>query len=63
MALVATGMTKGRGTGKMLAADAAQAPLKGIEDGRDEVWVGKTQLLRAIERISPPLAHRLLRNG
>jgi uncharacterized oxidoreductase len=63
MALVATGMTEGRGAGKISAGRAAQAVLDGIEDGRDEVWVGRTRLLRAIGRIAPLLAYRLLRNG
>lgn len=63
MAFVDTGMTRGRGVNKMSAKDAAHAVIKGIEQDRSEVWVGKTRLLRAVSRLSPALAYRLLRNA
>ncbi len=63
MALVETGMTRGRDGAKMDPADAAQAVVEGLERGRNEVWVGKARLLGAIHRLSPRLAYRLLRNG
>lgn len=63
MALVDTAMTSERGGQKMSGQAAAQAIVNGIKKKRDEVWVGKTRLLRIINRLSPALAHRLLRNA
>ncbi len=40
---------------------AAEDLLKGIEAGRDEIWIERTRLLRLLNRLSPALAHRLLR--
>ena len=63
MPLVDTGMTRGRGKGKIQAADAARAVIAGLSAGRSEVWVGKARLLKWISRIAPSLAYRLLREG
>nr|WP_324754109.1 SDR family NAD(P)-dependent oxidoreductase [Roseovarius sp. Pro17] len=61
MALVDTDMTQGRGSGKITPKDAAANVLAGIRAGRSEVWVGKSRLLRILDRISPALSHRILR--
>lgn len=61
MTLVDTGMTAGRGRGKTTPAKAAAALLRGLRADRDEIWVGKTKLLRLIHRLSPRMAERMLR--
>jgi uncharacterized oxidoreductase len=63
MAFVDTGMTRSRSGSKISATDAAAGVIGGLERNRDEVWIGKTKLLRAINRLSPAVAQRLLRNG
>lgn len=61
MALVDTGMTAGRGRGKISPAKAARGVLRGIERGEDEIWIGKTKLLRVLNRLSPRLVERIMR--
>jgi len=61
--LVDTPMTAGRGRAKIPPAQVAAATLDGLRTGRREVNVGKTKLLRAVQRLSPALADRILRNG
>ncbi|WP_417686899.1 SDR family oxidoreductase [Roseibium sp.] len=61
MALVDTDMTAGRGTGKISPETAATGILKGLEAGREEIWIGKAGLLRWIHRVSPGLAARILK--
>lgn len=61
MALVDTDMTKGRGSGKITAAQAASEVLSVLDRYRPEVWVGKAKLLRFINRLSPALADRIMR--
>ncbi|MGR3761856.1 SDR family NAD(P)-dependent oxidoreductase [Roseobacteraceae bacterium NS-SX3] len=63
MALTETGMTAGRGRGKIPPEAAAAALLRGVARGKSEIWVGQMQLLRMIHRLSPGLAARLLRKG
>ncbi|MGO4835837.1 SDR family NAD(P)-dependent oxidoreductase, partial [Rhizobiaceae sp. 2RAB30] len=63
MALVDTGMTRGRGKGKISPGAAARHVIDAIERGRDEVWVGATRIIRALHRISPRLAERVLRQS
>ena len=61
MALVDTDMTKGRGSGKITASQAASEVLSVLDRYRPEVWVGKAKLLRLINRFSPALAERMMR--
>lgn len=61
MALVDTDMTRGRGSGKITAADAARTIVGGLENGKSEVWVSKARLLRIVNGMSPTLAKRILR--
>lgn len=63
MALVDTDMTTGRGAGKISAESAAAHVLGAIRSGQPEVWVGKTKILQALHRLSPRLAHRLMRRA
>lgn len=60
--LVDTPMTAGRGRGKIPPAQVAADTLAGLRSRKREVNVGKTKLLRAIQRLSPALADRILRN-
>lgn len=61
MALVDTGMTRGRGKGKISPNEAARQVVLAIERGRTEVWVGATRIIRALHRLSPHLAERVMR--
>lgn len=63
MAFVDTAMTAGRGTRKMHPADAARAVISGLERDRPRIFVGKARILAMLDRISPSLAGRILRNG
>lgn len=58
--LVDTPMTQGRGQGKLAAREVARRILVGIERGTEDIYVGKVNLLRAIERLAPPLARRIM---
>lgn len=59
--LVDTGMTAGRGSGKMAPADVAAEAIAGIEADKDQVFVGKAKLLRTVNRIAPGIAARIMR--
>lgn len=61
--LVDTDMTRGRGTGKIGADEAARAIVDAVVRGRSEVWVGKSRLLRVLRRVAPGLPERILRGG
>ena len=61
MSLVDTDMTQGRGRGKISPDKAAQELLQGLNRGTDEIWIGKTRVLRWIHRVSPALAAKILR--
>lgn len=61
MTLVETGMTTGRGRGKISPNLAAAEVLDGLQRGRDRIWVGKTKVLRVLHRLSPGLVARILR--
>ena len=59
--LVDTGMTAGRGRGKMRAAAAADAILAGVFAGRRHVWVGKAALVPILDRLAPALGRAILK--
>lgn len=59
--LVDTAMTAGRGRGKISPEAAAAEIVAGLRRGRDEIFVGRTKLLRLITRLSPRLAERITR--
>lgn len=61
--LVETAMTEGRGRGKITAQECARQIVDGMAADRPIIDVGKTRLLRAVMRLSPGLAYRILRNG
>ena len=59
--LVDTPMTAGRGSKKISPECAAQAIIKGLEQDRDEIYVGKAKLLPLMMRVWPGLMKRILR--
>jgi uncharacterized oxidoreductase len=61
--LVDTPMTAGRGHGKLSAERCAAEILAGVRRGATEVRVGRTRVLAALQRLSPALAYRIMRNG
>ncbi|MEW1633121.1 hypothetical protein AB0469_03515 [Streptomyces sp. NPDC093801] len=61
--LVDTDMTRGRGRGKISAAEAAGAVIRGIRRDSAEVRIGKVGLLHALLRFAPSLGYRVLRGG
>ncbi|WP_033073121.1 SDR family NAD(P)-dependent oxidoreductase [Sphingopyxis sp. MWB1] len=61
--LVDTPMTAGRGRGKMDAATAAKAILRGIENRHADNDIGKVGLLRLLRRLSPALASRVMQGA
>lgn len=61
--LVDTPMTEGRGSAKLSSESVARRIIAGIERGIAENDIGKVKLLRAINRLSPVLAHRIMQKG
>lgn len=61
--LVDTDMTRGRGEGKILPREVALQTCRWIARDRIEIHACKVKLLRAIHRVVPSVAARLLRNG
>lgn len=61
--LVDTGMTRGRGSGKITAERCAAEILAGLAAGRKEIYVGRSGLLRVLMRTAPALGHRIMRRG
>ena len=59
--LVDTNMTKGRGSGKISAAQAATEIIAGIQAKRPDFGVGKAKLLMRILRMSPSIAKRIMK--
>ena len=61
--MVATPMTQGRGSGKISAQAAAKAIIDSVNQGRDEVFVGKAKLIPVLARLAPSVARKILRGG
>jgi uncharacterized oxidoreductase len=59
--LVDTAMTKGRGSGKLSAEQAASEIIKGLSASNAVIDIGKVKLLRFIRRLSPGLAARIMK--
>lgn len=60
--VVDTRMTAENPHKKMAPADCAAAIVKGIETGREEIYVGAVRALRAVSEVSPALARRIMIN-
>lgn len=61
--LVDTAMTAGRGKGKISTKRLVDEFMKNFKNDRFESNIGKTKLLRFIQRIWPKLADNILKNG
>lgn len=61
--LVGTPMTEGRGKAKMSATRAASDIIKGVEKGKDDIYVGKTKLMPMLSRLSPKLMAHIMKNA
>ena len=61
--LVDTPMTKGRGSNKMSIETAAKLMIAGVENSVVENNIGKTRLLRILNRFSPSLAKSIMRKS
>lgn len=61
--LVDTAMTRGRGRDKVSPDQVAEAICGALVKGREELRIGKTQLLWALQRVSPALAARTMKNA
>lgn len=61
--LVDTAMTKGRGKGKISPKQLVDEFIGNFKGDKFESNIGKTKLLRFIQRISPKLADNILKNG
>lgn len=59
--LVDTPMTRGRGSGKITAKQAARAIIEGVEAGRDEVYIGKARMLPLMMRLAPGIVGTILK--
>ena len=63
MPMVDTGMTQGRGSGKISAAQAASEVLAGIRANRPVVWVGKARAVPLLQRLAPSVLAWIMRRG
>jgi uncharacterized oxidoreductase len=61
--LVDTAMTEGRGKGKISSKQLVDEFMGNLKNDKFESNIGKTKLLRFIQRISPKLADNILKNG
>jgi len=61
--LVDTPMTKGRGTGKLPPDKTASHIIKGINRRTPDNDIGKVKILRAIARLSPGLAQKIMKSA
>lgn len=62
-ALVDTPMTAGRGKGKISPEELVDEFIRAFEKDKFEVSIGKVKLLKLINRLSPWLAERIMKNG
>lgn len=61
--LVDTAMTEGRGKGKITPKQLVDEFLKNFKNDKFESNIGKTKILRLIQRISPKIADNILKKG
>ncbi len=61
--LVETAMTEGRGKGKISPKQLVDEFIANLKNDKFESNIGKTKLLRILQRISPKLADSILKNG
>ncbi len=61
--LVDTAMTAGRGTGKITAEQLVDEFMNNFKNNKFESNIGKTKLLRFIQRLSPKIADKIMKGG
>lgn len=61
--LVDTPMTAGRGKSKMSSDELAGYIIRSLAANRYEAYIGKSRLLKIINRLIPSLAERIMKNG
>lgn len=59
--LVETTMTTGRGKNKMSAEEAAKIIIQGLEKNIQDHDIGKVKFLRALLRLAPSIAHKIMK--
>jgi short-subunit dehydrogenase involved in D-alanine esterification of teichoic acids len=62
-ALVDTPMATGRGKSKITPEQLSDEFLQNFNDNKFESYIGKTKLLKFINRLSPKIADRIMKNG
>jgi uncharacterized oxidoreductase len=61
--LVDTGMTRGRGKGKITPEQLADEFYSALQKNRYHIDIGKVKWLKRINRLSPKLAERIMKNA
>lgn len=61
--LTDTGMTEGRGKNKISPRELVNEFVVAFENGQYEVSIGKVKWLKLLNRISPSIAEKILKNG
>lgn len=61
--LVDTDMSKNRSTNKISAIEVAHQCLEGFRKNQYEINIGKTKLLRFLQRLSPATAEKIIKNN
>lgn len=59
--LVDTPMTQGRPGTKLPVTQVAQQIIKGVEQGKAEIYIGKARFLPLLSRLSPRIAKKILK--
>lgn len=62
-ALIDTPMTAGRGKSKISPEQLTDEFFRNFSSGKFESYIGKTKLLKLINRFSPKLAEKIMKNG
>jgi uncharacterized oxidoreductase len=62
-ALIATPMTEGRGKSKLSPEQLTEEFIRNFKSDKVESYIGKTRLLKFINRLSPKLADKIMKNG
>lgn len=62
-ALIDTPMTEGRGKSKLTPEDLVDEFMRNFKADKYESYIGKTKLLKLINRLSPGLADKIMKNG
>lgn len=61
--LIDTPMTAGRGKSKISPETLVDEFIKNFKSDKYEIYIGKTKLLKAIHRLFPKIAYRIMKNG